>query len=46
MEKIRGAFALKDQEFIKADAFHYVLEKDNVYEVIRIIQGVPLFLEE
>jgi len=46
MEKIRGAFALKDHEFIKADAFHYVLEKDNVYEVIRIIQGVPLFLEE
>ncbi|HBW14227.1 MAG TPA: aminotransferase class IV [Proteiniclasticum sp.] len=46
MENIRGAFALKNHEFIKADEFHYVLEKDNVYEVIRIIQGVPLFLEE
>lgn len=46
MEKIRGAFALRNQEFIQADEFHYVLEKDNVYEVIRIIQGVPLFLEE
>ncbi|SFN29140.1 aminotransferase class IV [Proteiniclasticum ruminis] len=46
MEKIRGAFALKNHEFIEADEFHFVLEKDNVYEVIRIIRGIPLFLEE
>lgn len=46
METIRGTYAIKNHQFIEKDQFSFTLEKENVYEVIRVIQGVPLFMEE
>lgn len=46
METIRGQFAFSNDRFVEAEAFHFVLRKDNVYEVIRIIENIPLFLDE
>lgn len=46
MEKIRGSFAVKNHQLVRENEFGFTLEKENVYEVVRIIQGVPLFLEE
>lgn len=46
MEVMRGSYVLVDQELVEKNQVSYVLSPVNVYEVIRIIQGVPLFLEE
>jgi len=46
MEVMRGSHVLVDQKLVGKDLVKYVLSTENVYEVIRIIQGVPLFLEE
>lgn len=46
IDKIRGAFWIKDRSFLEAAEFQYTLEPKNVYEVIRIMNGKPLFLKE
>lgn len=46
MDKIRGSYFMKNSTLVEADNFHYKLNPKNVYEVIRLIRGVPLFLEE
>lgn len=46
MDKLTGAYFIKNSSLFEALDFHYELSEKNVYEVIRIIDGVPLFLEE
>lgn len=46
MDNIRGTYIVINSSLVKISDFEYTLSKKNVYEVIRIIDGVPLFLEE
>lgn len=46
MDIIRGTYIAINSSLVKMTDFEYTLSKKNVYEVIRIIDGVPLFLEE
>lgn len=46
MDKLTGKYYIKNGTLFEASDFHYELNDRNVYEVIRIIDGVPLFLEE
>ena len=45
MDNIRGTYIVINSSLVKITDFEYTLSKMNVYEVIRIIDGVPLFLE-
>lgn len=46
MEKIVGRFFMKNGKFADAADFSFTLNPQNVYEVIRVIDGIPLFLED
>lgn len=46
MDKLTGKYFIKNGAIFEADDFNYELSERNVYEVIRIIEGIPLFLEE
>ena len=46
VDKIRGNYVTMDNRLVDAVDFSYVLSEKNVYEVIRIIDGTPLFLED
>ncbi|HCW74273.1 MAG TPA: aminotransferase class IV, partial [Clostridiaceae bacterium] len=46
MDRLTGKYFIKNGIIFEAGDFHYELSERNVYEVIRIIDGVPLFLEE
>jgi len=46
VDKIRGTYYMRNNTLVEAENFTYTLSLRNVYEVIRLIQGIPLFLEE
>jgi len=46
VDNIRGTYIVINSSLVKITDFEYTLSKKNVYEVIRVIDGVPLFLEE
>ncbi len=46
IDQIRGAYFVKDRTLLNSTEFTYTLEAKNVYEVIRIMEGKPLFLRE
>ncbi|WP_312652746.1 aminotransferase class IV [Proteiniclasticum sp.] len=46
MDKLTGKYFMKNGMLFEAEDFNYKLNARNVYEVIRIIEGIPLFLEE
>ena len=46
MDKIRGNYVTMDNRLVSIGDFSYTLSDRNVYEVIRIINGTPLFLED
>lgn len=48
LREIEESFYLKNEEVLNTDAFHLIEEGSlpSVYEVIRVINGIPLFVEE
>lgn len=46
IDHMRGAYFIKDRTLLNSAEFTYALEPKNVYEVIRIMEGKPLFLKE
>lgn len=46
IDNIRGSYWIKNKSFQDAAEFNYALKSKNVYEVIRIMEGKPLFLKE
>ncbi len=46
MDNIRGTYWIKNKSLLEAKVFTYALQPKNVYEVIRIMEGKPLFLRE
>ncbi len=46
MDKIRGNYWIKNKAIKETKDFFYTLQPENVYEVIRIMTGKPLFLKE
>lgn len=46
MDTIRGNYIAINNSLVKISDFDYSLSTRNVYEVIRIIDGIPLFLED
>ena len=46
MDKLIGNYFIKNKNIVEKEEFHYTLYSTNVYEVIRVIDRTPLFLEE
>lgn len=46
MDKLIGNYFVKNKNILEKEEFNYTLYPSNVYEVIRIIDRTPLFLEE
>lgn len=46
MDKLFGNYFIKNKNVLEKEQFSYTLYPSNVYEVIRVIDKTPLFLEE
>lgn len=46
MDKLIGNYFIKNKSILEKEEFNYTLYPLNVYEVIRVIDRTPLFLEE
>ncbi|MGB4588750.1 MAG: aminotransferase class IV [Clostridiaceae bacterium] len=46
MDKLVGNYFVKNKNILEKEEFSYTLCPSNVYEVIRVIDRTPLFLEE
>jgi len=46
LDKLFGNYFIKNKNILEKENFSYTLSPSNVYEVIRVIDKTPLFLEE